>query len=150
MKRILLAPLIILLSSPVQANFFAPRKYTYSTDIQAGSYETAYKICKIEVQLALEKSLANQKKYNIALYHSDKYEAKELIKADCTMAGVADHLYNKKMRLKPGDICVVSDNNLFRIQKLIPDENSVGDPDWNKPRITSTVPMSAVTYPCKK
>ena len=150
MKRFLLAPLILLISSPVQANFFAQRKYTYSTEIRAGSYETAYEICKIEVQKALEKSLENQKKYNISLYHSDRYEAKELIKADCTMAGVTDHLYNKKMRLKPGDICVVSDNNLFRIQKLIPDADSVGDPDWNKPRIESTVPMSTVTYPCKK
>ena len=150
MQRFLILPLLLVFSSPVQANFFAPRKFTYPTDIQAGSYEEAYKICKEKVKIALKKDLEDQRKYNIASYHSDKYESKELIKANCDRIQVADHLYDKKARLKLGEICTVDDNGLMKVRRLVPDEFSVGDPNWNKTRIEVIGYMSVVTYPCVK
>ena len=150
MKRFFLLAMTAGLALPVQANFFAPRKFTYHSDIQAESYEEAYEICKEEVKIELKKDLEEQRKYNIASYHSDKYEIRELIKADCDRVQVADHLYNKKARLKLGEICTVDDNALMKVRRLVPDELSVGDPNWNKTRIEEIGYMSVVTYPCRK
>ena len=36
----------------------------------------------------------------------------------------------------------------MRVQKLIPDEDSVGDPNWNKPFIKDAH-LTFVRYPCK-
>tara|TARA_B100000214_G_scaffold327917_1_gene266737 strand:- start:8 stop:187 length:180 start_codon:yes stop_codon:yes gene_type:complete len=59
-------------------------------------------------------------------------------------------LYNKKARLKLGEICTVDDNALMKVRRLVPDEFSDGDPNWNKTRIEEIGYMSVVTYPCRK
>ena len=147
MKRLIFVGIAAILLSSCSPSY---RRYTYKIKIDAGSYAEAYAICKEEVEEELKKSLEDLRKYKTALYHSDSYETKELIKADCDRISVTNHLYDKKAKLKLGEICTVDDNHLFRFRKLVPDVDSVGDPDWNKTRIETTVPMSVVTYPCEK
>ena len=114
----------------------------------ASSLSEAIAICKKEAQEELSEDLEGLKKFGSAQYHTDKKAIRQIISIPCDTNYVDDDSFSSKRGLDIGEICNVSSNADLRVQKLIPDEDSVGDPYWNKPTIENTY-LSVVHYPCK-
>ena len=122
---------------------------TYESDIDAESLTEAIAICKAEVQKHLEDDREFLSEYGMAWYHTDKKAIRAIISAPCnTNYTLADRV-NKERGLGRTEVCFVSSNAKMRSQKLIPDEKSIDDPNWNKPVVTDEV-LSVTSYPCKK
>ena len=114
----------------------------------ANSLSEAIATCKQEAQDDLSEDLKLLEKYGYARYHTDKDAIREVISIPCDTNYVARESVSRERGLDLGEICSVSSNADMRVQKLIPDEDSVDDPNWNNPTIENTY-LSVVHYPCK-
>ena len=114
----------------------------------ANSLSEAVAICKQEAQKELSEDLVDLRKYGISRYHTDKEAIRQVISIPCDTNTVQDDFVSRDRGLDLGEICLVGDNAKIRVQKLIPDEYSIGDPNWNKPTIENAL-LAAVHYPCK-
>lgn len=121
----------------------------------ANSQAEALILCEAEVKKELAKDREMLKKYGFARYHSDKWAVKEVVTTECreNTRSVEDGntWVSPKRGLDLGEICWVSSKaiDMIRVEKLIPDEDSVDDPNWNKPTLEFGV-SEHVKYPCRQ
>ena len=120
----------------------------YNSLTFASSLSEAIAICKKEAQEELSEDLEGLKNYGSAFYHTDKDAIRKVTEIRCSTNYVDDDSVSRKRGLDLGEICNVSAEPPMWVEKLIPDEDSVNDPNWNKPTKRSIV-LSVVQYPCK-
>ena len=114
----------------------------------ANSLSEAIAVCKKESQAELANDRKELKEIGFTRYHSDKEAVRQVLSVPCDTNYVDDTSVSKERGLDLGEICNVSSNATMRVQKLIPDEDSVNDPNWDKPFVQDIV-LSVVHYPCK-
>jgi hypothetical protein len=115
----------------------------------ANSLEEAIRTCKAEAQKNLDKDRDDLSRYGVTLYHSDKEAIREVVSIPCDTNYVDDDTVSEARGLDLGEICLVSSNATMRVVRLIPDQKSVDDPNWNKPKIDDALALGVVMYPCK-
>ena len=110
-------------------------------------------LCEAEVEKELAKDRKMLEERGYAFYHSDKWALREVVTTECSENTSSDGntWVSPKRGLDIGEICVVTrkGTDMMRVQRLIPDETSVDDPDWNKPTLEFGFVVHA-HYPCSQ
>ena len=108
---------------------------------------------EVDTPIELSKDLAQQKckesrDTTLAsfLQLSEYKNYSEINREDCVEGYLTDY-GNKKLDLKIGEICGVNGRLSLIKTKKIPDEVSVGDPNWNKP-VKLEFPVGSSFYKC--
>ena len=114
----------------------------------ANSLSEAISICKKDSEADLRQDRKWLSDYGLASYHSDKRAVRQVLSIPCDTNYVDNDSVSRKRGLDLGEICNISDNATMRVKKLIPDKESVSDPNWDKPFVERVV-LSVVQYPCK-
>tara|TARA_Y100001968_G_scaffold130929_1_gene119508 strand:+ start:87 stop:605 length:519 start_codon:yes stop_codon:yes gene_type:complete len=80
---------------------------------------------------------------------SNKYRQYENIKVDCSETELADYgkKMNRKLGITKGKTCLINGKINVLLTQLIPNEDSVGDPEWDQPRETF-FPIRSIYYSC--
>ena len=121
----------------------------------ANSQAEALILCEAEVKKELAKDRELLKEYGYARYHSDKWAVREVVSTECrenpTSAEDGNTWVSPKRGLDIGEICAVTSKaiDMIRVERLIPDETSVDNPDWNKPTLEFGF-VEHVKYPCSQ
>jgi hypothetical protein len=137
------------------------RRYDIDKDLSnfkipfANSQAEALVKCEAEVKKELAKDREMLEEFGYARYHSDKWALKEMLTTECRESPLSvedgNTWVSPKRGLDLGEVCIVSTDaiDMMRVQRLIPDETSVDDPDWNKPTLEFGIKKLAF-YPCSQ
>ena len=115
----------------------------------ANSLIEAISTCKNEAQARLREDQEILSEYGFASYHTDEEAARQVLSIPCDTNYVSENWVSRARGLDLGEICSVSDNSTMRVKKLIPDEDSVNNKNWDEPYVTDLITLSVVQYPCK-
>ncbi len=112
--------------------------HRYANHPIAKNKEQAIEICNSEIAKEIAEGLTNEG------------AIVEVISSKCFHAGTTKHLFSKSLNLEPGEICSVNGSIKTLEERLIPDSLSVGDPNWNKPKVKTIPNQGGIFYECRK